>query len=144
MRKFLQLKSTDEVSLKRETVSLSDIEYASDKIIKALLSKWNINCQMNAAGVRRTNPTANEEVKKELTDIYMDLGHLTEVDWSKVRDMTFNENRALRRAAIDKIARAHCLECPNFLEHVQVFRDPANFSTHNFMKNISSDKRLRI
>lgn len=99
---------------------------------------------MDAAGVRRANPTANEEVKNELIDIYRDLGHLAEVDWSKVRDMTFHEDRALKRAAIDKIAGSHCLQCPNFLEHVQNFCDLADFSMRNFMRSISFDKRLRI
>jgi len=34
MRPFLQLKSLDSVSLKRETITLSDIELVTDKTIK--------------------------------------------------------------------------------------------------------------
>lgn len=34
MRPFLQLKLMDGVSLKRETISLSDIELVTDKVIK--------------------------------------------------------------------------------------------------------------
>jgi len=34
MRPFLQFKSLDDVSLKRETVSLSDMEFVTDRIIK--------------------------------------------------------------------------------------------------------------
>jgi hypothetical protein len=98
---------------------------------------------MDAAGVRRANPTANEEVKKELVDIYSDLAHLNEVDWSKVRDMTFNEDRTLKRTAIDKIASAHSLQCPNLLEHVFNHLEKANFSMRNFMKSILSVKRSR-
>jgi hypothetical protein len=143
MRQFLQFKSTDEVILKRETISLLDIEFVSDKIIKVAFYKRNTDRQMDAAGVRRANPTANEEVKRELIDIYSDLGHLSEVDWSKVRDMTFNEDRTLKRTAIDKIAGAHSLQCPNFLEHVFNHSGKANPSMHNFMKSISSVKRSR-
>jgi hypothetical protein len=50
--------------------------------------------------------------------VYEDMGSIKEVDWSKVRDLTFNENRAAKRAAIDTIATSHCLECPDFVEHV--------------------------
>lgn len=64
------------------------------------------------------NPTANEEVKNEMLDIYKDFGSLNEVDWSKVRDMSFNEDKTHKRVAAEKIATSHCLECPDFLEHV--------------------------
>jgi hypothetical protein len=37
MRPFLQFKSLDDVSLKRETVPLSDIEFITNKIIKVSL-----------------------------------------------------------------------------------------------------------
>ena len=69
-------------------------------------------------GTRRINPTANEEVRNEMLDIYNELGSLNEVDWSKVRDMSFNEDRTNKRVAAEKIATSHCLECPDFLEHV--------------------------
>jgi hypothetical protein len=36
MRPFLQRKSLDDVSLKREIISLSDIEFVSDRTIKVL------------------------------------------------------------------------------------------------------------
>jgi len=70
------------------------------------------------AGIQRVNPTANEVLKAELSEIYGNLGNLNEADWSKVRDMAFNENRHVRRTAIETIASSHCLECPDFLEHV--------------------------
>jgi hypothetical protein len=73
---------------------------------------------MDAAGIRRANPTANEDVKNELLEIYTDLGSLSEVDWSKVRDMTFNEDRIAKRAAIHTTSESRCLECPDLLEHV--------------------------
>jgi hypothetical protein len=73
---------------------------------------------MDAAGVRRSNPTANEDVKKELIQLYIQMGSLKEIDWSKVRDLTFNEAWTVKRASIDTIITAQCLECPNFLEHV--------------------------
>lgn len=69
-------------------------------------------------GIRRSNPTVNEDVKNDLMDIYKNLGNVNEVDWSKVRDMTFNEDRIAKRTAINTIASSHCLECPDFLEHV--------------------------
>ena len=34
MRPFLQLKSLDDVSLKREPISISDIELVTDRIVK--------------------------------------------------------------------------------------------------------------
>ena len=73
---------------------------------------------MDAAGVRRSNPTTNEEVKMELIQVYKDMAAIGEIDWSKVRDLPFNEVRIARQAAIDTIRVSHCLECPNFLEHV--------------------------
>ena len=73
---------------------------------------------MDAAGVRRSNPTANEYVKNELIDTYKNLGSLNEIDWSKVRDMSFNEDRLAKRVALDTIATSQSLECPDFLEHV--------------------------
>lgn len=76
---------------------------------------------MDAAGIRRSNPTSNEDVKNELIDIYKDLRSLNEVDWSKVRDLIFNEDRSTKRAAVDTIANSYCLECPDFLEHVYFF-----------------------
>jgi len=36
-RPFLQLKSMDDVSLKREPVSISDIEFVTDRIVKVHL-----------------------------------------------------------------------------------------------------------
>ena len=69
-------------------------------------------------GTRRVNPTTNEEVRNEMLDLYKDLGSLNEVDWSKVRDMSFNDDRTNKRVATEKIATSHCLECPDFLEHV--------------------------
>jgi hypothetical protein len=69
-------------------------------------------------GTRRVNPTANEEVRNEMLDIYQELGSLNEIDWSKVREMSFNEDRTNKRVAAEKIATSHCLECPDFLEHV--------------------------
>ena len=71
-------------------------------------------------GTRRVNPTANKEVKNEMLDIYKDFGSLNEVDWSKVRDMSFNEDRTNKRVAAEKIATSNCLECPDFLEHVHL------------------------
>jgi len=73
---------------------------------------------MDAAGIRRSNPTANEDVKNELTEIYKNLGTLNEVDWSKIRDMNFNDDRTEKRVAMEKIATSTCLECPDFVEHV--------------------------
>lgn len=70
------------------------------------------------AGIQRVNPTANEVLETELSEIYGDLGNLNEADWSKVRDMPFNENKQVRRKATETIASSHCLECPDFLEHV--------------------------
>lgn len=90
---------------------------------------------MDAAGVRRSNPTANEEVKNDLIQVYKDLGSLSETDWSKVRDLTFNEARAARRSAIDTIATAKCLECPTFVEHVHPLSFGADSSTGDIMKN---------
>jgi hypothetical protein len=74
------------------------------------------------SGIKRINMTANEEVKNELIDIYTNLGTLCEVDWSKVRDMEFNEARLAKRAAIDKISNSYCLECPDFVEHVYLYQ----------------------
>ena len=68
-------------------------------------------------GTRRTNPTTNEEVRNDLLDLYRDLGGLNEIDWSRVRDMAFKEDRTNKRVAAEKIATSHCLECPDFLEH---------------------------
>jgi hypothetical protein len=73
---------------------------------------------MDGPGIRRSNPTANEDVKKELIDLYKDLATLNEVDWSKIRDMAFTENRVAKRSAIETIAGSKSLDCPNFLEHV--------------------------
>ena len=75
------------------------------------------------------NPTANEEVKIEILDVYKDFGTLNEVDWSKVRDMSFNEDRTNKRVAAEKIATSNCLECPDFLEHVHL---PPSQSLANF------------
>ena len=36
MRPFLQFKSLDDVSLKRESISISDIELVTDRIVKVL------------------------------------------------------------------------------------------------------------
>ena len=52
-------------------------------------------------------------------NIYKDLTSLTEVDWSKVRDMSFNEDRTAKLSAIDTIAGSPCFECHDFLEHVE-------------------------
>lgn len=73
---------------------------------------------MDGPGIRRSNPTANEDVKMELIDLYKDLATLNEVDWSKIRDMAFTENRVAKRSAIETIAGSTSLDCPNFLEHV--------------------------
>jgi hypothetical protein len=107
MRVFLQLKSTNDASLKLESVPLSDIELVTNKIIK-----------IDATGIRRKDPTARETVRKELIDLYRDLPTLNEVDWSKIRDMAFNEDRTAKRVAIDNVAGSHSLECPDFLAHV--------------------------
>jgi hypothetical protein len=64
------------------------------------------------------NITSNEDLRIELLNIYKDLGSLNEVDWSKVRNLIFTEHRDAERVAIGKMASAHCLECPDFLEHV--------------------------
>lgn len=73
---------------------------------------------MDGSGIRRSNPTTNEDVKKDLIDLYIDLATLNEVQWSKVRDLTFTENRVAKRSAIETIAGSKSLTCPNFLEHV--------------------------
>ena len=73
---------------------------------------------MDGPGIRRSNPTANEDVKKDLIDLYNDMSALNEVDWSKVRDMTFTENRIAKRSAVETIASSKSLNCPNLLEHV--------------------------
>jgi len=51
-------------------------------------------------------------------NLYKDLASLNEVDWSKVRDMKFNDDRTAKREAVDTITISHCLGCPDFLEHV--------------------------
>ena len=73
---------------------------------------------MDGPGIRRSNRTANEDVRKDLIDLYNDMASLNEVDWSKVRDMTFTENRLAKRSAIETIAGSKSLDCHNFLEHV--------------------------
>ena len=98
---------------------------------------------MDMAGVRRVSPSRNEDLKNELKDIYSNLAHLNEVDWSKVRDIVFNDARTARRAAFEKIDNAYCLECPEFLEHVLCYPTYVNCSMQLSTKSILSDKRLR-
>lgn len=76
---------------------------------------------MDALGVRQSNLTRNEDIKNQLLEVYNELGNLNEVNWSKIRDMAFNEAREARQIAAGKIATSHSLECPDFLEHVQYF-----------------------
>jgi len=141
MRPFLQLKSLDDISLKREPISISDIELVTDRMIKVGLRTTHLICQMD--GTRRTNPTANEDVRNEMLDLYKDLGSLNEIDWSKVRDMSFNEDKTNKRVAAEKIATSHCLECPDFLEHVLFLSTLPNFSMPRSMKNISFVRKSR-
>jgi hypothetical protein len=68
--------------------------------------------------MRKSNPTANEELRNDLIQVYDNPENVAEVDWSKVRDMVFNEDRVRRKDAITRIGKAHCLNCPEFLEHV--------------------------
>ena len=88
-------------------------------------------------GTRRVNPTANEEVRNEMLDIYMELGSLNEVDWSKVRDMSFNEDRTNKRVAAEKIATSNCLECPDFLEHVPLAASTVLIKVRGIPRRIS-------
>lgn len=107
MRGFLKLNSINDASLKLETVPLSDIELVTNKTVK-----------IDTTGIRRKDPTARENVQKELNDLYQGLGNLNEVDWTKIRDMAFNEDRTSKRVAIEKVSTAHSIDCPSFLEHV--------------------------
>ena len=105
--------------MKRETVPLTDIEFVTNRVIKVPFLSLKADGQ-DAVGIRKTNPTSNEDLRNELLDVYLNPENVTEVDWSKIRDLAFNEDRELRAVAVSKITGAHCLECPDFLEHVSL------------------------
>src|SRR5271168_3850750 len=96
------------------------------------------------SGIQRVNPTTSEVLKTEFSEIYGNLGNLNEVDWSKVRDMPFNESKHVRRTATETIASSHCLECPDFLEYVSHSVDALlTFSTLCSMRSTLSVRKSK-
>ena len=95
-------------------------------------------------GIRKSSPTSNEDLRNELLDIYQNAERIKEVDWSKVRDLAFHENREALAFSISKITGAHYLECPNFLEHVHPIKRVANHSMLNSTKSILFGKKSKI
>lgn len=54
-RRYLQLKSHEDVSVKRETVQLSDVELVTDRIIK-------VDCKLNYIDNRWTDLASGDRI----------------------------------------------------------------------------------
>jgi len=69
---------------------------------------------------QRKEELANMFIAREVANLFENLGSVREVDWSKVRDLEFNEIRREIRLASERISSCRCVECPDFLEHVYI------------------------
>ncbi len=49
---------------------------------------------------------------------WMKAGAISEVDWSRLRSLEFQEILRSRDSLIKELKRAQCTECPDFTEHV--------------------------
>lgn len=53
---------------------------------------------------------------------WMDVGVITEVDWSRVRDLEFQDLLRSRDSLAKHLGDKECLKCPEIAEHVREFR----------------------
>ncbi|KAF3939661.1 hypothetical protein ABW19_dt0204916 [Dactylella cylindrospora] len=121
----------------RETaVPLRAIEYYSKTIVETHIK-----------GAR----SGNSKVIKQLTDELHSLGQnwaddrWAELDWSKVRDLRFQEVLGARKAELQKIKKCESLKCPNLIRHFQARHEEYKIKeVINNLKQLISDQNLQL
>jgi antiviral helicase SKI2 len=51
---------------------------------------------------------------------WIDAGAITEVDWSRVRDLEFQDTLRSRDSLAKHLGNKECLECPEIAKHVRI------------------------
>ncbi|KAG0638979.1 putative antiviral helicase SKI2 [Tuber brumale] len=100
--------SYEEWKLRLETIHIYEIEYLGSMITRL--------------GIARARQGSREDVRaieEELKALFWNwtFPEWTEVDWSKVKDLTTLECFEYRRTKVGEIDRFRCLECDNFAAH---------------------------
>jgi antiviral helicase SKI2 len=91
-------------------ISITSIEYVTKTQVK-----FDISAAIRGEAV--TLQTA----KEELNSLAEDWGkpEWTELDWTKVKDLSFQEIYEARKQQIAKAEDATCISCPGFAKHVR-------------------------
>ena len=103
--------------LRMETIHIYDIEYLGSMVTR-----------LDIARARQGSSEDIRAIEGELKDLYgkWTCSEWTEVDWSRVKDLTTLECFEYRRAKEREIRQFRCLRCDNFVAHVSqpVFPSP--------------------
>ncbi|KAK6518475.1 hypothetical protein TWF506_005627 [Arthrobotrys conoides] len=126
----------DKVRIKETAAPLSQIEYISKTVVEARITEAR---------------TGKAPVVKQLLQELKDLGQglddsaWAENDWTKIRDMRFQEVMKGRKAELQKIKKCKSLSCPNFAKHFRAKNE--EYKLREKIKNLKqliSDQNLQL
>ncbi|KAJ6262835.1 hypothetical protein Dda_1392 [Drechslerella dactyloides] len=126
----------DRSKIREAQVPLSQIEYISKTVVETRISE-----------ARTGRANAVRQLALELKDIAQNWGDAkwNENDWTKIRDMQFQEVFKARRVALQKINKCKCLACPNFTKHFRARHEEYKLQEEiRNLKQLISDQNLQL
>lgn len=113
-------------------VNLEDVESVTSTLVKSKGSIWNFQMKKGAdeqdenkaSGLSNSDSMQRKLAEEDFTAKYSDwkADDWNELDWDKVKDLRVRELLAERRMMAQIAQQAHCLNCPQFLEHVSCWK----------------------
>ncbi|KAK6543283.1 hypothetical protein TWF694_000041 [Orbilia ellipsospora] len=128
--------SGDKTKIRESAVPLAHIEYISKTVVEARITEAR---------------SGKGTVIKQLTQELKELGQnwedqrWAENDWSKIRDMQFQETFKSRKSELQKIKKCKCLTCPNFPKHFRARHEEYKLQEEiRNLKQLISDQNLQL
>ncbi|KAF3927535.1 hypothetical protein AA313_de0202882 [Arthrobotrys entomopaga] len=126
----------DKTKIKESAVPLTHIEYISKTVVEARITE-----------VRSGKGTVIKQLTQELKELGQNWEdqRWAENDWSKIRDMQFQETFKSRKSELQKIKKCKCLACPNFPKHFRARHEEYKLQEEiRNLKQLISDQNLQL
>ncbi|RVD85251.1 uncharacterized protein DFL_003577 [Arthrobotrys flagrans] len=126
----------DKIKIKETAVPPSHIEYISKTVVESRITE-----------ARTGKATVVKQLLQELKDLgqSLDGSAWAENDWTKIRDMRFQEVMKGRKAELQKIKKCKSLSCPNFPKHFRARNEEYKLQEKiKNLKQLISDQNLQL
>ncbi|KAK6347763.1 hypothetical protein TWF718_005592 [Orbilia javanica] len=126
----------DAVKIKETAVPLSQIEYISKTVVESRVTE-----------ARTGKATVVKQLAQELKDLGQNFedSAWAENDWTKIRDMRFQEVIKGRKSELQKIKKCKSLGCPNFPRHFRARNEEYKLQEKiKNLKQLISDQNLQL